>query len=165
MEEFKHLCNSRKGYRLHMKKLVAKASDIAERHRNNDTELDLITLTDLRDQLERKDTIISELNSQISKLITDEEQLVEEICETEEVKELLSTSITRLTHIIETLSKQPVDSVADLPAEIDTVPQPPASVTNGIHSDTADTDEQPPLASSKTTLKSSSQNVTHLPKL
>ena len=120
-----------------MKKLIAKANDIFECHRNNDKELDLITITDLRDQLQCKDAIISELNSQISKLITDEEQLVEENFETEEVKELLSTSITRLAHIIETLSKQPVHSVAESHTETDKDTQSSASATDTTQSNTA----------------------------
>ena len=165
MEDFKHLCNSRKGYRLHMKKLIAKANDIVERHRNNDKELDLITITDLCDQLQRKDTIISELNSQISKLITDEEQLVEEICETEEVKELLSTSITRLAHIIETLSKQPVHSVAEYHTETDKDTQSSASATDTTQSNTATAGEKPPHANSMAIPNSGFQSITHLPKL
>ena len=36
MEDLKHLSNSRKGYWLHMKKLVAKANDFIENYRNND---------------------------------------------------------------------------------------------------------------------------------
>ena len=47
MEEFKHLCNSCKGYRLNMKKLIAKTNDIAECHHNNDEELDLIAITEI----------------------------------------------------------------------------------------------------------------------
>jgi len=103
-----------------MKKVVAKSNDIVERHRSNDKELDLISITEFCDQLQQKDTIISKLNYRISKLITDKQQLVEELCETKEVKDLLSTTITRLVHIIETL---PVNSVATSHTETDTVTQ------------------------------------------
>ena len=49
MDDLKHLCNSRKGYCLHFKKLLA------------------------------KDAIISELNSKIVELINDEDELVDHI--------------------------------------------------------------------------------------
>ena len=46
MDDLKHLCNSRKGYRLHLKKLLAKANDYIERHNDHDKELDYTTFTD-----------------------------------------------------------------------------------------------------------------------
>ena len=52
MEELKRLISSRRGYRTHLKKLVAKAMELAEQYSNDPTtQLDPTTLTDLCDQL------------------------------------------------------------------------------------------------------------------
>jgi len=63
MEDFKHL---------HLKKLLAKVNNFIEHHYNKGRDLDTASFIDLRDQLQRKDTIISDLNNQIFKSITDE---------------------------------------------------------------------------------------------
>ena len=65
------------------------------------------SITELRDfhhQLQRKDKLISTLDTEILKFITNKEQLVTEVCETEDVKESILTSIAHITHIIDTLS-------------------------------------------------------------
>ena len=78
MEDLKHLCNSRKGYRIHLKKLLAKANDLIERHCHKDPDLDVVSLTDLHDQIQRKDNLISDLDGKIQKLIINDEELVQE---------------------------------------------------------------------------------------
>jgi len=67
---------------------------------SNPLNLIFLELIDLRDQLRQKDELISALDAQIMKLITDEEELVSEVCEAEEVKESNSTSITHISQII-----------------------------------------------------------------
>ena len=47
-----------------LQSLWRKLNDFIERHHNNNTELDAATFTDLCNQLQRKDTIISNLNDQ-----------------------------------------------------------------------------------------------------
>ena len=106
MEEIKRLTNSRKGYRIHLKKLLAKAADIIKRQRDKSTELsDLPSLTDmrhLRDQLRRKDELISTLDAEILKHIKDEEEIATEVCEAEDIKESIATSIAHIEQIIAT---------------------------------------------------------------
>ena len=72
------------------------------------TDLPSVTeLRDLRDQLQRKDGRISALDgmdAEILKHIKDEEELVKEVCEAEDIKESILTSIAHVTHIIDTLS-------------------------------------------------------------
>ena len=101
MEELKRLYSSRRGYRAHLKKLLAKANEITETHRNTETECDVTAIADLRDQLQRNDDIISKLDSQIVALIQDEEELEANVCEAEEINASLSTSITQLTQILD----------------------------------------------------------------
>ena len=100
MDDLKHLCNSRKGYHLHLEKLLAKANDLIDRHYNYDKEFDYTTFTDLHDQLQWKDAIISELNSKIVKLITDEDELVDDICEADKLNETLTTAISHVTQVL-----------------------------------------------------------------
>jgi len=65
MGDLKHLCNSHKDYCLHLKNLLAKANDFIYCYYNHDNELDYTTFTDLHNQPQQKDAIISELNSRI----------------------------------------------------------------------------------------------------
>jgi len=53
---------------------------------SNPLNLIFLELIDLHDELRQKDELISALDAQIMKLITDKEELVSEVCEAEEVK-------------------------------------------------------------------------------
>ena len=82
MEELKRLYSSRRGYRTHLKKLLAKMDEITEHHRNNPAKppgYDVTTLSDLRDQLRRKRDIISKLDTQIVALMRDKEELATDV--------------------------------------------------------------------------------------
>ena len=100
MEELKRLYGSRRGYRTHLKKLLTKANETIEQHRNDTTECDVATLIDLHEQLRRKRDIISKLDTQIVALIQDEGEITADVCEAEEIHESLSTSITRITQLL-----------------------------------------------------------------
>ena len=75
MEELKRLRNSRKGYWTHLKSLLLKANDTIECHANSPAECNIPVLTDLHRQLQRKDDILSGLDSQIVGLIENEERI------------------------------------------------------------------------------------------
>ena len=63
-------------------------------------ESDLPSVTELRDLCDqRKDELISALDSEI---LNQEEELVMEVCEAEDIKESILTSITHVTYIIDT---------------------------------------------------------------
>ena len=79
MDKLKRLRNSRKGYRLHLNKLLTKAKETLDHYQTSETEFNTATLTDIRRQLQRKDDIISKLDSQIVPLIGDEEELVTDV--------------------------------------------------------------------------------------
>jgi len=73
MDELKHLANSRKGFRIHLKKLLVKSSDLVQRQHKKPTDSDIPSLTkftNLLDHLKCKDELISALDTQIMKLIT-----------------------------------------------------------------------------------------------
>jgi len=69
MEDLKRFRNSQKGFRTHLKTLLSRASETIEHHNSNPTDCNIPVLTDLRRQLQQKDDIISDLDSQIVKLI------------------------------------------------------------------------------------------------
>ena len=57
------------------------------------------------------------MNTQIHKQITDEEELVDDICEAEEIKEALTTTITRVKQILESLKSLPVNTLSSPPPD------------------------------------------------
>jgi len=102
-----------------------------------------LELSDLRDELRQKDELISALDAQ---LITDEEELVSEVCEAEEIKKFNSTSITHISQIINTLSEcapisaPPDTSITQYPAttvRLSTIEPLPTSVGSPPISDIA----------------------------
>jgi len=102
MEELKHNLTSRCAHRNHLKKLVTKVTEATEQFNSSLTSKpDNTALTDLREQLLRKQTILTELDAKISPLITDEEELEREIIESEDYCSLMSTNIARVAHLLE----------------------------------------------------------------
>ena len=167
MDELKRLRNSRKGYRLHLNKFLMKAKETLDHYQTSEMEFNTAALTDIRCQLQQKDDIISKLGSQIVPLFGDEEELVADVCEAEEIKEFLSTTISQITEILETHS----------PSTEPWLPQPKPLVNLDSQSDhsqdvppqidqhnTEQTEEshtaQPPPPTQPTPV---SQGVTHLP--
>ena len=69
--------------------------------------------------MQQKDDIISDLDSQIVKLIQDEDELIGDVCEAEEIKESLLTTIIQITQLLETRS-----------TPVETRPPQPVLVTN-----------------------------------
>jgi len=104
-EDFTHLCNPQKGYHHHLKKLLAKANELIERHPNKDIDLDATRFT-----------IISDLSTQIFKLLTDKE-LIDDICEAKETKESLTTAVARVTQILSTFKSTPVSDQSSPPSD------------------------------------------------
>ena len=97
-EDFKHLCNSQKGYHHHLKKLLVKANELIERHHNTD-------MHRLRCYL---------FHHYFGLLITDEEELIDDICKAEEIKESLATTIA---WILRTFKSTPVSDQSSLPSD------------------------------------------------
>jgi len=89
---------------------LSRASETIEHHNSNPTDCNIPILTDLRRQLQWKDEIISDLDSQIVKLIQDEEELVDEVYEAEEIKESLWTTIAQITQFLDTRSTPAIDT-------------------------------------------------------
>ena len=136
MDELKRLVNSRKGYRIHLKKLLAKSADLIQRRYDKSAESEmpsLADLCDLRDQLKRKDELIFALDAKIIEHITDEEELVSDVCEAEDIKESISTGIAHITQIIATLSAEvtsisaPHDSVIPSTVATHSIVEPPSA--------------------------------------
>ena len=110
MEDLKRLRNSQKGFQMHLKTLLSKANETIEQHSSNPAECNIPVLTSLRRQLQRKDDIILDLDSQILKLIQDEDELVGDVCEAEEIKESLWTTIAQISQFLDTRSTPAADT-------------------------------------------------------
>ena len=169
MEELKRLRNSPKGYWTHLKSLLSKASDTIERNANSPTECNVPVLTDLRRQLQRKD-ILSGLDSQIVGLIENEEELLDDICEVEEIKASLSTMVAQIAQLLETrppptesqlIFQHTSVSNSDIhqPASRDIVQH----VGGYLATETIHTEHTHPTIPRPNTV--TSQSATHLPKL
>ena len=155
MEELKHHITSRRAYRNHLKKLVSKVTEITELFdSNSSSKPDSTTLTDLREQLVRKQTILTELDNKISALITDEDELEREIIESEDYCSLMATNIARIARLLEAcrISEPSVDR-----------PPPPVSTESRdpIDSRATSGDSRRDLAA----VHPKPQDITRLPKL
>ena len=168
MDELKRLRNSQKGYQIHLQKLLDKATVMLEEHQTDAKESNTAMLTDIRRQLQRKDDIISKLDSQIASLISNEEELVTDVCEAEDIKESLSTAISQITELLETQSfpiqpqgpQPPVSVNSYSPSQLQDVSVPNAE-SNIQQPEEPGSSHSPPATQPRPV----SQGVTHLPKL
>ena len=101
MEDVKHLINSCRGYRLHLKRLLNTAGEMMERCSNGTSEMDDTTcLTDLIEQLKQKRTILVDLDRQISAGVSDD-NLEAEILESEEIQSHLSSTMAWVKRLMQ----------------------------------------------------------------
>ena len=110
MDELKRLRSSRRGYRTHLKRIIAKVSETLEEER--DSPADIACLTDLREQLQRKRDILTKLDSSVIEHVDEEGELEAEVCETEEIQASISENISQISRFLELkegqLQKAPV---------------------------------------------------------
>ena len=167
MEDLRrHVC-SRRGYRNHLRRLIARVTELDEQHNAAPTTpLDATTLTDLREQLQRKRDILPDLDQKISVLIASEEDLEREVSDAEEHHSLISTNIARINRLLE------VGTAVERP----TVPTTPRHHDEDTHSDDGShrslhTEDKPvipvdpPLTERVSDTSRSRLEVTRLPKL
>ena len=101
MKDVKRLINSRREYRSHLKRLLSTAGETMERYSNSTSEMDDVTsLADLIEQLERKRTILVDLDRQISAGVSDDD-LEAEILESEEIQSELSSTMARVKRLMQ----------------------------------------------------------------
>ena len=151
MEELKHLVSSRRGFRTHLKKLISKVQEINEQHSDDPSlELDPVDLADLRDQLKRKRDILADLDKKILPLLTSEEEVEREVVDSEEYNSTISTSLARITRLLEVCTTKS-------PPTVHPLPPPPSTATSEESSAEHSRDAHPP------TLRA--QDITRLPKL
>jgi len=92
MEPIKWHCLSHCGYRSHLTKLVTAIREIIEKDPSELTETDITSFTEWQKQLDRKKEILTDVDAKIIELITEKEELEEEIFETEEIQDMISQS-------------------------------------------------------------------------
>ena len=92
MEELQRLKTSRRGYRAHTTKLLTGIAELTSD--TTDTPAEELTFT--IEQLERKHTILEDLDARIAPLITNETDLETEIIESEDTRTKILTGLVRL---------------------------------------------------------------------
>ena len=142
MEELPRSKASRRGYRAHITKIYSRVTEITESTEPLSREK-RISLTTALEQLREKQTQLKELDAIITNRITEEGELEEEICNTEDYHTTLSEKISYIrdfldhSHAIVTpapLPRSPPD--ATLSAASDTTP--PISSSTPSHATVAD---------------------------
>ena len=93
MEELQRLRTSRRGYRAHTTKLLTGIAELTSGASDASTEE--LTLTAI-EQLERKQTILEDLDTRIASLIINETDLEAEIIEAEDTRTKILTGLVRL---------------------------------------------------------------------
>ena len=146
MEELRRHVSSRRGYRAHLKKLIAKVTELNE-HYNTDpnTTLDVTTLTDLRNQLQRKNDILVDLEEKISVLIQSEEDLEREVIEAEEHHSLISTNVAQITQLLEVCATVEPPTVQTHPQHTEDTHSDASSQHSTQEEDLPTTTDDPPI--------------------
>ena len=100
MEELKRFRLSRRGFRAHLATLTTSLTELTERCKEHPPgEEDIVTLTSLLEQLNRKKEILNGLDEKIAGL-TDEKDLEAEIVESEEIQSSISRQITQVKRLL-----------------------------------------------------------------
>lgn len=102
MDELKRLRSSRRGYRTHLRQTIGKVTENLQRE--GDSPADIASLTDLREQLQRKKDILVKLDESVAEHIVDEDELEAEICESEDIQASISENITHINRFLESRS-------------------------------------------------------------
>ena len=99
-ETLPKLTSSRAGYRAHLTQTLNKAKDLMKKEAP--TEMDVVSLNSIIEQLTRKKSILTGLDEKIAALIEEPKDLEQEIYETEEIHDdILETTsqISRFIHV------------------------------------------------------------------
>ena len=99
-ETLPKLTSSHAGYRAHLTKTLNKAKDLMKKEAP--TEMDVVSLNSIIEQLKQKKSIRTGLDKKIAALIEEPKDLEQEIFETEEIHdEILDTTsqISRFIHV------------------------------------------------------------------
>ena len=130
MEDVQRLIRSRRGYRTHLKQLFRNAEEIIERCDNDSPETeDSARLAELIEQLERKRTILTDLDRQISVKVSDDD-LEDEILETENLQFQVSSTIAWVKRRVQKLQAPTRQSPPLSPPSNSRSPSPSSSDTN-----------------------------------
>ena len=167
MEELRrHIC-SRRGYRNHLRRLITRVTELSEQHNATPTTpQDSTTLTDLREQLQRKRDILLDLDQKISVLMESEEDLEREVNDAEEHHSLISTNIARVTQLLEACTAAVERPTVQTPPHHDEHTHPDAGSHHSAHVEDlplVTADDPPPTERISDT--SRSREITRLPKL
>ena len=94
-ENLSKLNSSRAGYRSHLTKTLNKAKNIMEK--GPPTELDVVSLTNIVEQLVRKKAILTELDGKIAALLEDPGEIEQEIFDSEEIQDEIDETKSQIS--------------------------------------------------------------------
>ena len=101
MEEFKQLRASHRAHRSHLTKTLTSVAEVLQKDSSEPlSELEVINLTTTIEGLQRRKGILSNLDGKIAMLITDEEELEEDIYECEEHQSNIVEKIAQLQYFV-----------------------------------------------------------------
>ena len=97
MAELKRALCSRRGYRTHLKKILASVDELLEQPQPL-SEDNIATLRDLHEQLQRKHELITPLDAKILEAMTEDSTIETEVLQAEETNTSISTAKAKISH-------------------------------------------------------------------
>ena len=135
-ENLSKLNSFRAGYRAHLTKTLKRAKNM---EKGTPTELDVVSLTNIVEQLVRKKTILTELDGKITALLKDPGEIEQEIFDSEEIQDEIDETKSQISRLID-LSVSGKNLPPSLPSHqevtIQSIAESPNSKTLGHGSET-----------------------------
>ena len=103
MAELKRALCSRRGYRTHLKKILASVDELLVQPQPL-SEDNITTLRDLHEQLQCKHELITSLDAKILEVTTEDDAIETEVLQAEETNTLISTAKAKISHCLSSIS-------------------------------------------------------------
>ena len=115
MAELKRALCSRRGYRTHLKKILASVNELLAQPQPL-SEDNIATLRDLHEQLQRKHELITPLDAKILEATTEDDAIETEVLQAEETNTSISTAKAKISHRLSSISARDTTTAPRTPA-------------------------------------------------
>ena len=129
MAEVKQAISSRRGYHAHLKKLLQSVDECLVTSPPIAAD-QIATLRDLHKQLQRKENLITTLDTKILEALDNDDEIVAEVLQTEEITSSISTAKAKINHSLTSTVPQASDTRCEDPSS--TAHPPPVSEEHHI---------------------------------
>ena len=117
MAELKRALCSRRGYRTHLKKILASVDELlAQPQPLSEDNIATLTLRDLHEQLQRKHELITPLDAKILEATTEDDAIETEVLQAEETNTSISTAKAKISHRLSSISARDTTIAPRTPA-------------------------------------------------